>query len=290
MYEEIRNNKIKSWVLIFSFAALVVGVAYVSAGFFGLQQYTLTFAVSLSLILTLIGYYKSDKISLALNKAIPADEKKYKHLHNVVEGLSIAAGLPKPKVYIIRDRAMNAFATGRNPENSAIAVTTGLLENLKRVELEGVIAHEISHIKNYDIRFSTLVGVMVGVVAILVDITARGIFWGNSGKKKNEGIFLIFGIVALILAPIIANLMRFALSRRREYLADSTGALLTRYPNGLADALEKISKDKHQLKSANHSTAHLFISKPFKNSKKWLNSMFSTHPPIEERIRILRRM
>lgn len=292
MYDEIRNNKLKSYFLIFMFSLFVVVVAYVFAYVIGFTQYAFAFAIALSLIMAFFGYYKSDKIALKLSRAEPAGERKYKHLHNVVEGLAIAAGIPKPKVYVVNDSALNAFATGRNPDNSAVAVTTGLLDNLNRVELEGVIAHEMSHVKNYDIRFATLVVTMVGIVAILTDMIARSFFWSFGSRRsnrKNGGLVIIAGIIVMILAPIIANLIKLAVSRRREYLADSTGALLTRYPDGLASALEKIGKSSIEMKSANHATAHLFISNPFKKMDRF-NLMFSTHPPIEDRIRILREM
>ncbi len=290
MYNQIQNNKLKSYLLVAIFSILVVVVAYTFAYVIGMMQYAFTFAVILSVASAFFSYYKSDSIALKLSGAVPANEIEYKHLHNVVEGIAIASGMPKPKVYIIKDRALNAFATGRNPHHAAIAATTGLLERLNRTELEGVISHEMSHIKNYDILFSTLVVTMVGIIAILTDVMLRNFMWGRGDRDRRGGVLIIIGFLFAILAPIVANLIQLAVSRRREYLADATGALLTRHPDGLADALVKIADDEHILKTANHATAHLFISNPFGSMHSKLENMFSTHPPIKDRIKILRDM
>ncbi|MFH1448656.1 MAG: M48 family metallopeptidase, partial [Candidatus Micrarchaeota archaeon] len=234
-------------------------------------------------------YYYSDKIVLRISGATPAEKKKYPHLVNTVEGIAIAAGLPVPKIYVIEDPAPNAFATGRDPHHSAVAFTTGLLNMMDRYELEGVIAHEMSHIKNYDIRLATFAVVMVGFVALLSDFMLRiGIFGGGRGRRGGNGAIVIIALVLAILAPISAQMVRLAISRNREYLADSTAALLTRNPDGLASALNKLSKDNHKLMRATDATAPLYISNPTKG--KMLSGMFSTHPPLEERIRKLRAM
>ncbi|NYZ75315.1 M48 family metallopeptidase, partial [Candidatus Micrarchaeota archaeon] len=219
--------------------------------------------------------------------------KEHLFLLNTVEGLSIAAGLPKPKVYVIEDEAINAFATGRNPKNSSIAVTTGALRKLNRVELEGVIAHEMSHVKNYDIRLATLAVVMVGFVAILGDLLFRGMLFGAAGRRDEDrgnagAVIMIAGILFAILAPIAVKLLQLALSRKREYLADATGALLTRHPAGLASALEKIGRDTNQLQAASEATATLYIANPFKHVS--VSRLLSTHPPLEDRIAQLRKM
>ncbi|OGP66667.1 MAG: zinc metalloprotease HtpX, partial [Deltaproteobacteria bacterium RBG_13_53_10] len=242
--------------------------------------------------------YASDKIVLAMSKARPVTKEEFPYLYNVVEGLTIAAGLPPPRCYIIDDTAPNAFATGRNPKNSVIVVTTGLLDKLNRVELEGVIAHEMSHIKNYDVLLQTLTVVMVGVVALLSDWMRRTFWWGGgrrrgSDRGKGSGgaaIILALALVMAILSPLIAQLIRLAISRKREFLADASGAMLTRYPPGLASALRKISADREPLEAANKATAHLYIVNPLKDIRGPVNRLFSTHPPIEERIAALEKM
>ncbi len=221
-----------------------------------------------------------------------ADKSTHRTLYTVVENLSIAAGLPMPKVYFVDDPALNAFATGRDPKHAAVATTTGLLEKLSKVELEGVIAHELSHVGNYDTRLMGIVSILVGSIAILADVFLRSMFWGGNRDRdnRNNQIFMIIGIIAAILAPIAATLIQLAVSRRREYLADASGALLTRYPDGLADALLKIAADPKPLKRASNATAHFYIENPFKGkaAKSFLTGLFSTHPPVEDRIRILR--
>jgi heat shock protein HtpX len=235
-----------------------------------------------------------------MSGAHPADGPEYAHLVNSVEGIAIAAGLPKPRVYVIDDSAPNAFATGRDPEHAVVCVTTGLFEKMNRVELEGVIGHEMSHIKNYDIRFSTMVVVMVGIIALLSDWFLRSLWWGGGMRSErrdddndrggSSAIWMIVGIVVAILAPISALLMQAVLSRQREYLADANGALLTRYPEGLASALEKIAGDSEPLEAANKATAALYICNPLKDIGGAVNNLFDTHPPIEERIRRLKEM
>ncbi|QQS23421.1 M48 family metallopeptidase [bacterium] len=253
-------------------------------------------AVIFSSVSALISYYYSDKITLAISGAQQIDLKTQPQLYQLVENLTITAGLPMPRVYIIEDTALNAFATGRNPTNAVICVTTGLLQRLDKTELEGVLAHELSHIGNYDIRFMTLVVVLVGVITLLADWMLRlSLFGAGDDDNNNKNpIFMLIGIVLVIVSPIIAMLIQLAVSRKREFLADASGALLTRYPEGLASALEKIAGDKEPLEAANKATAHLYISNPLKehegDSQSWFASLFNTHPPIEERIKRLRGM
>lgn len=270
-------------------------------GFFVSQIYNapgiLVVAVVFSLGSALISYFYSDKITLAMSGAEQIDLQKQPQLYRIVENLCIAAGLPMPRVYVINDTAINAFATGRNPKNAVVCVTTGALQRLNQTELEGVLGHELSHIGNYDIRFMTLVVVLVGIITLLADWMLRFSFFGGSDDNDNRGsnpIFLIAGIVLMIISPIIAMLIQLAVSRKREFLADASGALLTRYPEGLASALEKIAADKEPLEAANKATAHLYIANPLKDhegdSQGWLASLFNTHPPVEERIKRLREM
>lgn len=263
----------------------------------GFGPHGLILAVFIASAMTLGSYYASDKIVLAISRAKPVKKKDYPYLYNVVEGLAIAAGLPKPRCYIINDTAPNAFASGRNPQKSVIVVTKGLLEKLNRVELEGVIAHEMAHIKNYDVLVQTLAVVMVGVVALLSDWILRSFFWGG-GRRREKGkgggggaaIFVVVGLVLAVLSPLVAQLIRLAISRRREFLADANGALLTRYPPGLASALRKLAADKEPLEAANKATAHLYIVNPLTDIKGKVNALFSTHPPVEERIAVLEKM
>lgn len=255
-------------------------------GLFGLGIFLIIFGV-----ITYISYYNSDKIALSLSNAKPAKKGDYPKLYNIVENLSIGLGQPMPKVYVINDNAMNAFATGRDPKNSSVAVTNGLLEALTKSELEGVMAHELSHVRNYDIRLMSLVAILAGSIAIVSDFFLRSLIWGGSDRKNSNGILIVIALVAAILAPIAATLIKLAVSRKREYLADASGALLTRYPEGLASALEKISKQP-SLKKASHATAHMFIENPFANKKArdFFTNLYSTHPPAQERIKRLRAM
>lgn len=256
-------------------------------------------AVIFSLGMNFISYWTSDKIVLGLSHARPLEHDQNQELYHIVENLCITAGLPMPKIYILPEMSPNAFATGRNAKHASLAVTQGLLDKLNKSELEGVIAHELSHIGNRDILLQTVVVVLVGLVSIVSDMFLRARFLGMAGSRDDDrsggqlgAIIMIVGLVFIILSPIIAQLMQLAISRKREYLADASGALLTRYPEGLANALEKISSDQTPMRYHSNATAHLYISNPFKGKKKdsWLVKMFSTHPPIEERVKILRAM
>jgi len=274
-------------------AALVVGLGYVfdmargGSGFDGLF-----IGVLLSFGITAISYFQGDKIALWNTGAKPAGKEDNRYVYNMLENLCITAGVPMPKLYIIEDQAINAFATGRNPATASVAVTRGAIEKLQNEELEGVLAHELSHVKNYDIRFMMLVAVLVGSVSIMANIFIRTGMIGGKRDNREGGnamaIFAIVGIVLAILSPIIAELIKLAVSRRREYLADASGALLTRYPEGLARALEKIASENRPMAQASQATAHLFISSPFSGKK--LSGLFSTHPPVEDRIKKLREM
>lgn len=277
-------------------------VVVIAIGWFFSQIYgnpsILYLAVSFSLLMNLIAYWYSDKIVLAMVRATLVEKKDAPELYNIVENLCIAAGLPMPKIYIIHEAQPNAFATGRNPGHAVVAVTEGLLQKLNRSELEGVLAHELSHIGNRDMLLSTAIVVLVGFISILSDIFLRSTFFGGfrSRNEREEGqagaILMLIGIVLAILAPIAAMLMQLVISRKRELLADTSGALLTRYPEGLASALEKISSDNTPMRVANNTTAHLWLDSPFKGKHKtsWLAKLFMTHPPIEERIAALRGM
>ncbi len=297
MYEQIASNKRKSFFLILFFLCLIFGLAWLFGQLTDWGPYGLTLAVVIAVAMTFGSYYSSDKIVLAISRAKPVEKKDYPYLYNVVEGLAIAAGLPKPRCYIIDDTAPNAFASGRNPKNSVIVVTKGLLEKLNRAELEGVIAHEMAHIKNYDILVQTLAVVMVGVVALLSDWILRSFLWGGGRRRSSSksggnvgAIIVVVGLILAIFSPLIAQLIRLAVSRKREFLADANGAFLTRYPPGLASALKKLAADKEPLEAANKATAHLYIVNPLKDIKGSVNRLFSTHPPIEERVAALEKM
>ncbi len=294
-FDEVRKNKIRSYLLIFIFMILIAGIGMLIGYFYGSVYFGLGMALFFSLIYTLIVFFSGDKMILSLSGAKPVTKKEYPHLYHTVEGLALAANIPTPKAYIIEDEAMNAFATGRDPKNSAIAVTSGLLKKMNRQELEGVIAHEMSHIKNYDIRTMMLAAVLVGVVALLSHFMLRSFLWGSGGRRDNRGgqlqiVFILIGLALAILTPFIAQIIKLAISRRREYMADASGAVLTRYPPGLASALRKIEKESVRLKSASNATAHLYISNPFKNKKSFFSGLFSTHPSTKERIRRLEAM
>ncbi len=299
MYEQISRNKWKSVALIGFFMAFIFALTWFFEYLTGWGKGGLVLAVVVSMIMAAAGYYASDKIVLTISRARPATKDEFPYLYNVVEGLAIAAGLPAPKCYVIDDTAPNAFAAGRKPETAVICVTTGLLEKLNRVELEGVIAHEMSHIKNYDVRLQTLVVVMAGIVALLSDWMLRSFMWGGGRRRGGRdrggsggagGILIIVGLALAVLSPFIATIIQLAVSRKREFLADASGAMLTRYPAGLASALRKISADTEPLEAANKATAHLYIVNPLKNIKGGVNKLFSTHPPIEERIAALEKM
>ncbi|PIT97743.1 MAG: zinc metalloprotease HtpX [Candidatus Andersenbacteria bacterium CG10_big_fil_rev_8_21_14_0_10_54_11] len=294
LYSQIALNKRHSLLLVLLVLALVIGAvalySYAVRGDFVLPIAAAVLAIPSSLI----GYYGGDKIALASNRAHAVSESQTPELHTIVENLAITAGVPKPNLYLINSPALNAFATGRDPAHASIAVTTGLIERLDRSELEGVLAHELSHVRNYDIRFATLVAVFVGFIVILSDLFTRSMFWSGGRRRgasredsQTGAIFAIIGVILLIVSPVVAKLIQLAISRQREFLADSSGVLLTRYPDGLASALEKISAGP-ALNTAGHATAHLFIANPFK-ARSFAN-LFATHPPVEERIRRLRNL
>jgi heat shock protein HtpX len=303
VYDLVASNKRRSVLLALGFIAILVLIGWAVSLLVGFGSWGVVVALVIAGALAFLSYWKSDSVALAMSRAKPADPQQYRRLHNLVEGLCIAAGLPKPRLYIIEDEAPNAFATGRNPKNAAIAVTTGLLEKMNRVELEGVLAHELSHIKNYDILVSTLAVTMVGAIALLSDIGIRMLWW-NGGRRGRDDrqdnnplgiILLIVGLVVIILAPLIAQLMQFAVSRKRESLADLTGVQITRYPPGLISALEKLKADSTVVHAASRATAHLWIEQPTAQTPEEgrlsrLNRLFDTHPPLEERIAALREL
>ena len=298
IYSQISGNKFRTWLIFFLFVFLVTGFFYLVGIYSGSSSTYFVIGLVVSLFSTAGSYFFSDKIVLLTVRAKPAVKKEFFDYYTVVENISVAAGLPMPKLYVMADSSPNAFATGRDPKHAVVCVTTGLLERLDRVELEGVIAHEMSHIKNYDILLTSVVAVLVGTVALVADLMIRNMWWsGIKGRDddRNRGgnpLFLVFMIFIFIVTPLAATLIQLAISSKREFLADADGALLTRFPDGLARALEKIASDPSQMVSATTSTAHLFISNPFKKEKgrNWLLGLFSTHPPTEERIRILRSM
>ncbi len=296
IYSQIAANKLKTYLIIGIFIALMTGFFFLIGQYFRDPQTFFVIGFILALVMSIGSYFYSDKIVLATTGAKPATQKEYFDFYTVAENLSSADGLPMPKLYVIQDQALNAFATGRNPKHAVVVATSSLLERLDRSELEGVIAHELSHVKNYDILVSTIVGVLVGTVALIADWIMRSLMWGgysrDDERENRNPYMMILLVVVLIITPIVATIIQLAVSRRREFLADASGALLTRYPEGLARALEKIAVDPHQLHTASTSTAHLFIENPFKKGKKsnFIANLFSTHPPVEERIRILRSM
>lgn len=279
------------------FIVFVVLIGYVMGQALGYGNDFMWIAVAFSVISSFVSYYWGDQMVLAMSGARPADRRTDFDFFTVAENLAIAAGIPKPKLYVIDDTAMNAFATGRDPEHAVICATSGILERLDRRELEGVIAHELSHIKNYDIRLMAIVAVLVGTVVYLADFFMRSLWWGGGRRNRDRddnlgSIFMIAGIVLAILSPFLATIIQLAVSRNREYLADASGANLTRYPEGLARALEKLNGDKEVLEAATNATAHLYITNPFKekNFGAWFSGLFDTHPPIDERIKRLRAM
>ncbi len=295
LYTQKESNIRKTWFLFSGFLIFVIGFGWLFSEIYG-NSAILYFAVGFSTITSLISYWYSDKIVLGMARAEPIDLKSNPELYRIIENLAITAGLPMPRVYLIREAALNAFATGRNPENSVVAVTEGLLNTLNRAELEGVLAHEMSHIGNRDMLVSTMAVILVGFISLLSDMFRHSMFWGGGRRNDREGnggaILLIIGIAVSVLAPISAVLIQLALSRRREFFADTSGALLTRYPEGLASALEKIGKDVTPMRVANNTTSHLWIDDPFTGQARtsFLHKMFLTHPPIEERIKALRGM
>jgi len=296
IYSQISSNVWKSWFIIFLFIIFAIGVGYVFGEITGYGYYFTIIVLIISIISSIGSYYYSDQVVLSTSDAKAASKEDYPELHRVVENLTIATGMPRPKLYIIDDGSPNAFATGRDPNHASVAVTTGILDRLTKSELEGVLAHELSHVKNYDIRLMAITAVLVGFVALAADMFMRSLLWGGVKNERRDsratGLFLILGLIFVVLAPITATVIQLAISRKREYLADASGALITRYPEALAKALEKISSDPRPLKSATSATAHLFISNPFKGKgfQGWFSNMFSTHPPIEDRIKRLRSM
>jgi len=295
LYTRAESNIHKTWLLITGFLVFIIFLGWIFSYLLD-NSIFLVLAVILAIFQSILSYWYSDKIVLAMTRAKPIEKKDNPELYRIIENLCLTAGLPLPKIYIIEEAQPNAFATGRDAKHAVVAVTRGLLEKLEKSELEGVISHELSHIGNKDMLLQTIVVVLVGIVAILSNFFLRISFFGGGrrrGSRDSGGAILaIFGILAAILAPIAATLVQLAISRKREFLADASGALLTRYPEGLAKALEKISSDPNSLRVANDSTAHLFIASPFRGeqAKNWIAKLFSTHPPVEERIKALREM
>jgi len=297
LYTQVESNIHKTWFYLSGFLIFVIALGWLISYIIG-NYIILWIAVIYSVLMSFFSYWYSDKIVLAINRAKLVEKKDNPEIYRLVENLCITAGLPLPRIYIIDEKQPNAFATGRDMKHSAIAVTQGLLDKLERSEVEGVIAHELSHIGNRDILLSTIIVVLIGVVVMITDLFFRLSFYGGFGRRNREdngqaGIILfLISLVLLILAPLFATLIKLAISRKREFLADASGALLTRYPEGLARALEKISSDLTPMKIANNSTAHLFIESPFreKQAKNWFTKLFMTHPPVEERIKALREM
>ena len=294
MYDSIAANKRKSWLLVVLFLAIIIALGYLWGAYSGDTFGALTFAGIVAIVMALTSYYGGDKIALSLAGAyrLPArDQNPY--VWNLVENLCIAKGLPMPKVYLIPEAAINAFATGRDPKHASIALTEGAVAKLENEELEGVIAHELSHVANYDIRLATLVIVLLGTLAILSDIFLRSSHFIGGGRRSGRGnpaaVLILIGLILALLSPLIGKLIQLAISRQREFLADASGALLTRYPEGLARALEKIEKDNTPLTRVSEATAHLYLTSPFGSKPSFLGRLFLTHPPITERVAALRK-
>jgi heat shock protein HtpX len=298
VYDRIDQNRRNTFLLLFLFVVLLAGASIAIGIILGLPYPFAPLLIIPFLIIALISYYSSSQVTLAISQAHEVTKEEEPQLYRTVENLCIGAGLPMPKIYVIEDGSPNAFATGRDPDHAAIAVTRGLLQKLDKLELEGVIAHELSHIGNYDIRLMTIVVVLAGLAALMADLALRLTLFGAGRRSSNRdrsggaAVLIIYAValVAIILTPIAAQLIRFAISRQEEFLADASAALLTRYPEGLARALEKISADPDPLEVANKATAHLYINDPLREHESFLNNLFSTHPPVEERIRRLRAM
>lgn len=296
-WDHVSGNIFKTWLIMFFFSLFTVAVIYVIAQGFGYGEVgglgIVGFALIMAGVMNFVSFFWSDKIVLGVSGAKPIKKEDNPEIYRIVENLCIAAGLPTPKIYIIDDSATNAFATGRDPKHAAIAFTKGILQKLNKQELEGVTAHELSHVGNRDTLVMAVVSVLVGTIALLSDFFMRSMWYGGRDREgRGNQIFVILAIVAAILAPIIATLIQLAVSRRREFLADASGVLLTRYPPGLASALQKISSDREPLEVANRGTAHLYIVNPLKGqeAKAWLAGLFNTHPPIEARIKALQEM
>ncbi|MCR4280166.1 MAG: M48 family metallopeptidase [Candidatus Komeilibacteria bacterium] len=296
MYNQITNNKRKTWLLMALFIGVIIALGWAWHYWYGGGYGIIGIAAIFAIVMSLTGYYGGDKIAIAAAGAHPVKKSDNPYLYRLIENLCITAGLPLPKIYIIPDQSINAFATGRDPKHASIAVSEGALKYLENEELEGVLAHELSHIKNFDIRLLTIVIVCIGLITLLADFFLRARLFGIGGSRRDESggnagaILVIVGLVLAILAPLFARLIQFAISRQREYLADADGAMLTRYPEGLAAALEKIKTQAKPLARVNRATAHLYISNPWANFGKKISHAFSTHPPIEERIKKLREM
>lgn len=293
LYSAISSNKWKTWIIMFLFVVFITTLVYAMSKALGLSSVGLAgLALILAGVMSIGSFYYSDKLVLSTSGARPATKAEFPKYFRIVENLAIGAGLPTPKIYIINDASPNAFATGRDPKHAVIAATTGLLEMMNDAELEGVISHELSHVKNFDIRLAGVVAVLVGFVVVLSDLFIRATFFKDSDDNRGNAIFLVIALILAILSPIAATLIQLAVSRKREYLADASGALLTRYPEGLASALEKLKNDHTPPKTASNATAHLFIENPFDNKKvkNMFTGLFNSHPPLEERIKILRSM
>jgi heat shock protein HtpX len=295
LYTYQSANIRRTWILFIVFFIVIIGLGYVFSQAYG-NPNILIFAVLFSVIYSLISYWYSASIALSLAGAVPIEKKDNPELYNIVENLCITSGLPMPKIYITPELQINAFATGRDPKNAAVAVTQGALTRLNKTELQGVLAHELSHVGNRDILVSTIAAILAGVISLIADIFLRSVFFGGLGRGRGKNdqageMFFIFGIVLSILAPIGTMLIQLAISRRREALADASGVLLTRYPEGLISALEKIGQDQIPMASAKDSTAHMWLDNPFKGKQaSWWHKLFMTHPPIEERIAALRKI
>ncbi len=294
---QIESNIWKTYLIMAAFSVFVVVVSYIFGYALGYGSSWIWIGLAIAFFSNFVSYYWGDKIVLSMSGARPADRTRDFDFFTVAENISIAAGIPMPKLYVIDDTAMNAFATGRDPKHGVVCATTGLLSRLDRSEIEGVVAHEIAHIKNYDIRLMLIVSILVGTVAFLADMFSHSLWWGGGSRRSeqresNGSLLLIIGIILAIISPIIAMLIQLAISRRREYLADASAAYLTRNPEGLARALEKLSKDREVLEAATNATAHLYITNPFKGKEfhAWFANLFNTHPPIEDRIKRLRQM
>lgn len=291
-FKEVQHNKVKTIFLILGFFAFNIFFTYIISLFYGPGSFSgmLVMSFLISIFSAFGSYYFSDQIILSISGAQEVVRKDNPEIYNLVENLCIAAGLPTPKVYIIQDTAMNAFATGRDPEHGVVCLTTGIISRLNKAELEGVIAHELAHIGNFDIRLASIVSVLVGTTVLIADWISHGVFYSSNEDREITPFHMILLLIVLISSPIVATMIQLSISRNREYLADATAASLTRYPEGLASALEKISIDTEVLEAANGATAHLYISNPFKNTGAIVSNLFSTHPPIDERIKRLREM
>jgi len=296
VYEQVDRNKIRSTIIMVFFVVFITIVAWILARALGFGLQVVGWALIFSGFLSFASYWWSDKIILTISRARPADRKRDFQFFTVAENLALADNIPKPKLYVIDDTSPNAFATGRDVNHAVVCATTGLLAKLDRTELEGVVAHEMSHIKNYDTRLMSIVTILAGVIVLLADWFLRGSMFRGRTRDDNSGnlgaIFFLLGLILSLLSPLIAQLIQLAISRRRELLADASAVMLTRQPDGLIRALEKISADPKSLTEANKATAHLFIVNPFKGAqaKSWLNNLFNTHPPMEERIKLLKEM